>query len=378
MRNPVPTCALAVLALTISPAAARAAAPSFAPFTAFATGSQYGPGFAPVSTVGADFDGDGDVDVATASNFGQADARLLRNTGTGTFGPPIVIPGTSGAQSLAAGDVDGDGDADLVGMTSQAAVIARNDGTGACTITQTLPLTIGAQVQAILTDTDADGDLDVAAPTFNAIQTLRNAGDGTFAAGPSTTVPGAFGLAAITAADLDGDGVRDLLAADGGSGVVHALLGTRTGSFDVGGSLAGAGLGLEDVAAVDLDGDGIDDVAAVGSFSFSLGTGLSDGRGGFKSPVASVGPGGSGPTSVGVGDVNRDGRDDLLVSFLASPNGGVRAFTGNGTVTPTAAGTFATGRAPQNPVVSDLDGDGRLDAALAGPGSLFVLRNTTP
>jgi hypothetical protein len=331
-----------------------------------------------MGTVGADFDGDGDVDVATAGDFGQGNTLLLRNTGTAAFGAPSAIAGTKGVQALATGDVDGDGDGDLVGMTSNAAIVLRNDGSGQFTATQSLPLTIGAQAEVILADADGDGDLDVVSPTFSAIQTLRNNGAGIFAVGPTAQVLGASSLSAIASANLDGTGPRDLLAADGGSGTVYALRGASNGIYTVSGQLYGAGFGLEDVAAVDLDGDGVDDAATVGSFSFTLGTGLGNGQGGFKSSLSTVGPGGWGPTSLGAGDLDRDGDQDLLVSFLASPNPGMQAYLGNGTVKPTPGGLFATGPAPQNPVIRDLDGDNRLDVVTAAPNSLYVLRNTTP
>jgi hypothetical protein len=369
----LPFVAAAVLA-----APAAAGTPSFAPYASYDTGTGVGPGPAPVTTVARDFDGDGDADVATVSQSGFADAVLLRNAGNGTVGAPSNVAGSNGSQSLAAGDVDGDGDNDLVGMTPNSAIVLRNNGSGAFTVSQTLPLTLGAQIQAIVVDTDADRDLDIAAPTFNAVQTLRNNGSGTFAAGPSTTVPGAFSLTAVAAARLNGDAVADLLVADGGSGVITALLGTASGTFTAGGQLLGAGFGIEDVGAADLDGDGFDDAVGVGSFSFTLATGLSNGSGGFKSPLATLQGGGPGPTSVGVADLDGDGREDLAVSSLFTPAPEIHVYGGNGTVKPALVGKFRVGITPQNPAIADYDNDGRLDVATAGPGKLYVLLNTTP
>lgn len=366
-----------VAAALAVPAAAQAA-PTFAPFTSFATGSGIGPGPAPVTTVAADVTGDGRPDVLTTAEFGQGDVILMPNAGDGTFAAPRRIAGTAGSQSVAAGDVDGDGDQDLVTMTARQAIVALGDGTGSFTVAGTYPLTLGGQVQAILLDVTGDGRLDIASPTFGAIQTLIGGGDGTFTAGPRSTVP-AFALSAIAAARIDTDGHRDLFAVDGGSSTVYALRGSATGRFTVAGSLYGTGLIPEDVAAVDLNDDGLDDVAVIGSFSFTLGTALTRPTGGFGSFVPQLQYAGPGPTSVGVADLDADGRDDLVVSDIAWPAApSLLVLTGNGTVRPSPAGTFAVDPFVQNPAIADYDADGRPDIAVAGPGTLSVLRNTTP
>lgn len=364
--------------LLMNPSAAHAAGISFAPYASYDTGSGQGPGPAPVSTVAADFNGDGSADVATVRNVGQGNAALLLNDGDGTFGAAGDVSGSSGAQSLAAGDVDGDGDPDIVGMTSTSAIVLKNNGSGAFSVAQTVPVTSGAQIQAILVDADGDSDLDIVAQTFGSIQTRLNNGSGSFSDGPTTSTPGDYFVSAIAPARLNTDNKKDLLAVDGASGTIFSLLGSSTGAYTIGGRLYGGGLIPEDVQPVDLNNDGIDDVAGVGSFSFTLATGLSNGSGGFSSTTATLQWGGPGPTSAGVGDFDGDGRDDIVISSLATPAPKLRFHTNNGTVTPPLAGEFAVGALPQNPTIADYNNDGRLDVAVAGPGSLSVLLNTTP
>jgi hypothetical protein len=373
----VPAALLTTAALA---AGAQAATPAFAPYASYPTGSGSGPGPAPVTTVAADFTGDGRPDVATTNNFGQGPVLVVRNTGAGAFGPATSVPGSTGVQSLAAGDLNGDGRQDLVGMTGSAVLVLLGDGHGGFTVSASHPATIGGQVQAIITQLDGDGRPDIAAMTFTGIQTLLNNGNGTFRTGPTTTVQGAAVLSAIRAATIDRDGIRDLYAVDGFSGTVFALRGTGTGTFTTAGRLFATGLVPEDVDAPDLDGDGIDDVAVIGSFSFTVSTALADGRGGFSTGlVPSYQSGGAGPTSIGSADLDRDGRQDLVVSEVANPAApSVLVLQGTGTATPRAAGEFAVGAFPQNPAIADFDGDGRADVAVAGPGSLSVLLNRTP
>ncbi len=371
------TALVAVIAAVIAAPSALAANPTFAPAANYPTGSLQGPGPAPVSTVAADFNGDGRPDVA-AADFGLA-PKVLLNTGAGAFGPASNIAGTTGVQSLAAGDVTGDGKQDLVAMSATTVYILRGNGNGSFTPINSYPLILGAQVQAILLDYNNDGKLDIASPTFIGIQTLRGNGNGSFTAGPFSWVPGATTLSGITAAKINGDSRRDLFAIDGLSGTTYALRGNGAGSFSVAGTLALSGLIPEDVAAGDLNGDGIDDVGVIGSFSFTVGFALSNGSGGFGSFTPALQFGGPGPTSMAFGDFNKDGKQDAVVSNVANVvNPSVLMFTGNGTAQPANTGAFTVTNFPQNPALADFNGDNRLDVAVVGVGALSILLNNTP
>jgi len=339
-----------------------------------------GPGPAPRPAATADVDGDGRADLVSVGDFTYGDIRVSLGDGTGRFAAATQVPGTAQTQGLDLGDVTGDGRVDIVAMTVSEARILEGDGSGGFTQIGVYPLSLGGQVQPLVVDVDTDGDLDVVAPTFTAVQSLVNSGSGAFTTGPTTQVPGAGALSAIAVARLDPGSTPDLFAIDGMSGTTFALTGNGNGAFTVRGSLYATSFIPEDVAAIDLNDDGYDDAAAVGSFSFSLATGITDGTGRFTSTVPlSYQFGGPGPTSAAVADFDQDGRDDLVVSSLADPSAGtLTVLAGNGTPGMQKIGTFSTAPFPQNPVLADYDQDGDTDIAVVSPGTITVLPNTTP
>lgn len=357
---------------------AQAAGGWFAPYVETAIDNGLGPGPAPRGSTTADFNSDGRPDVVTILDFTQGNILLATGDGDGTFSPAGEIAGTSGTQGLDAGDVNGDGDADVVAMTTSELRVAYGDGAGAFTAGPTYPLSLGGQVEPRLVDLDADGDLDVASMTFTAINTLINNGDGTFVAGPTTQVAGTCAIAAISPAKLDNDNLADLFAVDGCTGSAFALKGTGTGAFTVTSTVYLSGLVPEDIAAIDLNGDGYDDMASIGSFSFTLTTALTDGKGAFTGPLGTTQLSSAGPTSLTAADLDQDGRTDLAVSWLLSNEPGVTVLRGDGTARMSKVGDFTVGSFPQNPMVADFDGDGQPDIVTAGPGALSFLRNTTP
>lgn len=201
----------------------------------------------------ADFNGDGIPDLAVAA--GQGENFLLLGKGDGSFvsSPlPDVVDG-----SMVVGDFNKDGIPDLV-MTSGALLLGKGDGTFQAA---TAPIPAGSASIAV-GDFDGDGNPDLAVTTFdNTVVVLLGAGDGTF---PSTVTYSApyVPSGALTVGDFNGDGIPDLASA--GSYVydpstIAILLGDGTGHFTLS-SQFNEENGAQFILTADLNGDGLSDL----------------------------------------------------------------------------------------------------------------------
>jgi hypothetical protein len=169
----------------------------------------------PTDVTTGDVDGNGTQDVVYGDfNFGTGGrVYVLLNTGGGALAPPATYLGTD-ATEVAAGDLNGDGDADVVSASPE-------PGTGVYTaqggVLSGPRQYAGSGAQELaLADLDGDRDLDVVAGA-NGLRALANRGDGTFALAPTTSDGGSE--RSITTGDLNGDGLADVVTASFGISV---------------------------------------------------------------------------------------------------------------------------------------------------------------
>jgi hypothetical protein len=362
---------IALICLLLVPAGAASAKQRirFAAAVNYPTGSDFGPGPAPVDMVAGDFNSDGWPDLVLCDWFGSSPLLML-NRGAGKFGAAQPIAGASAIDSLAIADLNRDRRPDLVGSTGSDLVVLLGRGDGSFRVGETYETQSNAQVQAIVLDVNADRLGDIAATTPNGIQTWIGRGDGTFKKGASSAVLGL--LSGLAAARFDRDRFTDLAVLDAFPLMqkVIALKGKGDGTFTETGS-GTTGYGPEAVMGGDLNTDGFTDMVTADSFGFTASVLISSGLGGFRKATAY--DAGNGPVSVAIADFDRDGHKDFVSSAVAS--NAEYVYAGNRKGRFTSAGVYAVTRNPQTPVVADFDRDGRVDIAVAGPGQLSILRN---
>jgi hypothetical protein len=342
----------------------------------------------------------GSVSILDTSNGNALLETAALKTGTNavswtnnTGAPTGVYP-----DSIATGDFNGDGIPDLAvanvgcGGTFCYGTVSILLGNGDGTFTATASPATGVEpISIAVGDFNGDGIADLAVVncsgnlTQGTVSVLLGNGDGTFTAAASPTVGDL--PQSIAVGDFNGDGIPDLAvvnmcgsgpncAAVGSIGTVSILLGKGDGTFTLKSSLT-TGVDPYFVAVGDFNGDGIPDLAvanncgtdptckSAGTVSILLGNG--DGTFTAKASPAT----GNGPLSIAVGDFNRDGKLDLAVANGSSNS--ISILLGNGDGTFTAAASAAAGYG-KFVAIGDFNQDGVTDLAVAiGGGSTVTV-----
>ncbi len=327
------------------------------------------------------------LDLGVAPRTGVGKVVVLKGAGGVDFGGRVDYPVGRGPSQMAARDFDGDGDTDLAVMDNVSATVTllRNDGnavfTASAQINHVGRLDRGLSGAFYMTAADFDGDLDIDLAVARAsgyVTVLLNNGDATFARPVHYTAGTATGIAA---GDLDGDGDIDIVFGDltlAEPGFLGVLRNQGNGLFGDTVKFPMEGNTMWFVALADLDGDGLLDpivTDALGSRMFLFHNQSADGKLALADPqqiaVASF------PRSVFAVDLDDDCDLDLLIANISAHR--VQVLINN---TPQAEpcrsaaasgrspGRFATRKdtkakalAPRKPVITDTNGDGRIDAA---------------
>src|SRR5262249_18578466 len=306
--------------------------PTFLPAVTFPVGVQ------PRAVTVADFNRDGKPDLAVVntgpfSTF-QSSLSVLLGNGNGSFQPAVTTdilnsgPATGTASTLAVGDFNGDG----------------------------LP----------------DVALNTAGPAGPAVEVLLGKGDGSFQPNHLILSVGQTPLS-VAVGDFDHNGALDLVTANS-QGTLSVLLGNGDGSFRPRVDLA-VGAAPPAVAVGDFNGDGLLDVAPAQQLSNTVSVLLGHGDGTFAAPLVFAASGQDftfAPSSLAVGDINGDGRPDLVINSIGGEDSvvtqlGVLLGNGDGSFRAPIFNSPGTG-GDGGVGLGGFNNDGRLGAALGGGG----------
>ncbi|HEV8267235.1 MAG TPA: FG-GAP-like repeat-containing protein, partial [Thermoanaerobaculia bacterium] len=331
-------------------------------------------GYGSSSLATGDFNGDGKPDLAVA-NTGALGGNMLRvflGDGSGGFGAPSSFPSGTGAESLAVGDFNGDGRADVVAASTNlsGAWLLLGDGTGWFAAPTKTELTIPTGV-ILAGDVNRDGKLDLVALegslTGNRVAVLLGNGDGSFVESVSS-LSGIGTRRSGVLADLDRNGTLDVAYSNGSE--VFVLLGTGDGTF--GPPSVRSASGASSIQAVDVNGDGNLDLILTTDVLEVL---KGDGLGGFGPSTRLGGPRIDGLTSLATGDFDRNGKPDIAVasrtlSFVLNTNCSPRHLTPSPQLSPcdSPGVPFAA-----QPAFRLLDDGGNLVTCAAGSVSASLL-----
>jgi hypothetical protein len=333
---------------------------SFGPNEDYATGSYS------QSITGIDVNGDGKVDFVFVNPSGNT-VSVLKNNGDGTFADKVDYATGDWPESVTSADVNGDSKEDLIVVNGSIDTVSvlKNNGDG--TFSAKVDYATGRYPRFVTTaDVNEDGKADLVVANYfsDTISVLLNKGDGTFAtkidyADLSTFSDYAdLSTFSITSADVNGDGKVDLID------LIVANLSTVS-------------------TRADFNGDGKIDIVTVNAISRTLSVLLNNGNGTFAAKVDyAVGTSRDfQPVFVTNADVNGDGKSDLIVANSRDSNPGqtISVLLNNGKGIFSTKVDYTVGEGPSSVTSGDVNGDGKADLIVLNSSSntVSVLKNTS-
>ena len=334
---------------------------------------------APLAIAVGDFNNDGRLDLAVQCGTVLDIFFALQN---GAFGKRVQTLTTGSEYAMAVADFNRDGNADVVlAERSQSGMISVLLGKGDGTFQPQVEYPTGARYTAgaAVADLNGDGVIDIVAINNNkqgSASVFLGNGDGTFRS--AMNYPVGPQARSVVIADFNRDGVADLAVTAGTS--VRVLIGVGDGTFLPHVDYP-ARFGASGIAAADLNSDGKIDLAVAGANSQVVSVLLGNGDGTFAAKKDS--PTGAAASSIAVADFNHDGILDVLTNQCdatcqVGAAGNVLLLLGNGDGTFQPPTLYPVGKVPDAVVAADFNRDGFPDVAVADyfSGTADVLLNT--
>jgi FG-GAP-like repeat/PASTA domain len=301
-----------------------------------------------------------------------------------SFASPLIFASGRGTEAVVVGDLNGDGRPDLVAANYSSVSVLLNRGGGSFRAKRDYQVD-GIPYSVAIGDVSSDGKPDIVTvnPDANTVSVLLNRGNGSFRSHVDYATGREPGDVAV--GDLNGDGNADVITANTKGNNISVFLGEGDGSIEARVDYP-IGLSPLSVAIADLNMDTALDIAVVtqadGAANGFVWVLLNRLDGSFQPRVRYSG--GPGASSLAIGDLNADGKPDLVTARHTSWADRASVFLNNGD------GSFkhrrsygpqdhGTAYAFESIAIGDLNGDGRPDLATAGEfcGScISVLVNT--
>jgi hypothetical protein len=340
---------------------------SFAPATTYEAG-------AIAKWVGvADFDGDGNPDLAI-SQPDSSRVVVLFGRGDGTFPWREMIPLASPPDVGATSDLNGDGHADLVLATSTGVVVLMGKGDGTFLPPQLYPTQSKPWGSLEIADLDNDGKPDLVFPDFGqAVHVLWQDAQGGFAA-ESTYATSGEHPDDVVVGDLNHDGYLDVATSDYGHAIccwhISVLLNQGGRSF-LPAAKYNDTIDPISICTADLDRNGSLDLLSAGDMG-GFTVLINRGDGSFDPTYASGGEGTDALWDTKIVDLDREGNPDLVEATQEGVliNRGI--ISGQFVLTD----TLIMSTVPRSIVPADLNHDMRPDLVTAGVGATVFLNQT--
>ncbi len=305
----------------------------------------------------ADFDGDTLTNLQEITNG----TNVFVHATNGLFGAAATYPLANVPGVITSADFNNDGNLDIAvttGGNKVAVLLGNGDGSLGAGTDYNVSGTPDGIVSA---DFNGDGNMDLASANNFGVNVSVLLGDGTGAFAPRTDYNAGVAPTKITAADFSNDGIVDLVSSNQVSGTISMLLGVGDGTFAAHVDYA-TGTSPAGVTAADFNNDGNMDIAVANAFAgvntFSVLMGNGDGTLNAKTDY----PTGTQPKGIMSADFNSDSILDIAVTTTANT---VAINMGIGDGSFGARTEFATANTPQSIIAADLNGDSNVDLATA-------------
>ena len=397
-------------------------------------------GLQPSALAAGDFNGDGRTDLAVAGDNNDVQILMVVGGSLLPVARPIFVGANLNPVGIVAGDFNHDGRLDLAvasqnadGLGDGDVTILQGQGNGTFVLTSTISFPeVSYPLEIVAGDFNGNGNLDLAVTEtgLGGVAVLLNHGDGGFQ--PSNTIAIAVSVGGILAADLNSDGKDDLTVTNQDSSLLVIEQSLGNGNFspppDAASTvrdtplLADLGDGSQDLYSLNREGeilwrraipldpgsfvpsvpinpgdpsrgitliagshgsnpliasiDALDNTVTLFAFRPLFATSLYTFAGGHFIQVGSL-PTGSSPVQVLSGDLDGDGRADLVIRNAGDGTATVYLGDGRGGFTEGTGSSIPIGKDASDIVLADLDGSGRLDLVVSDEsrGEVGVLVN---